>query len=520
MNQFKKFTFALAAVVALVVWAGTANAQVAFQMSSLVRDVRVEGISEAVGQVTLTSTTIGTIEGGSTLTLDYGVDIVGDDDDPDEVPDPAAPVSCPSCEGGFTFEIDGSDLIITFTADSVIAVGDFIVISGLRVDADAAGDGATINAHATATVPAAVAATQPITFFIVSTVPVATVEAAFDITIDSGKQILTCADNPEDIGGDPDPLDPDSGLAIVVTIAENFKQAFSSGADETGYANYDGTEENMQFTVTFKDVPADVTINLHEVNIDSDPIPGGLEVDGDFGATYDESDNTDGVLPEGFDGDDDDIEFTFEIVDTSSTKVEEMELIFLASTDEPIDSVNGAVSVDVGVSFEAGALEDQEVPEFVDNEVEDLGFEVTDCLTRLLLTWVVSNVAGYDTGVAIANTTEDDAAFGASDNQGAIAQAGTCKLTGYPSGGGSPVAFTTPSVAAGRTQAMVMSQTSGFSGFSGYVLVVCNFLNAHAFAFITNGFGSVAGPTLSQGYLANVVPAGTRVNANGESLSD
>jgi len=526
MTQFKKFTFALAAVVALVVWASTAKAQVAFQMSSSTRTVRVEGLSEAVGSVTLTVTTAGTMSDLSEIDLDYGVDIVGDDDDPDELPDPDDPVDefiadADCVEPGF--EIDDSHLTLTFDFAAVctVAVGDSIVISGIRVNANDAGEGATINAKATASVPAG---GFPISFFIVSQVPVAAVESAFDIDIASGKTILTCAANADGVGEEPDPLDPDNGLAVVIVIAENSNQAFSDEDDEIGYADYDGDHENTVFTVTFKDVPTDVTIELHEVNVDT---PGdaalgtGLEVVGNFG-TYDSDVNDDG-LPDGFDGEDDDIEFEFEITRTSSTGgTEEIELIFIASTGEPIDSVNGGVSVDVGVSFAAGDLGDGppgSVPEFEDNEVEDPGFDVSDCLTRLMFPWVVSAVAGYDTGITIANTTEDDVGFNAtSDINGAEAQTGTCKLTGYPAAGGTVISYTTPSIAAGRTQPIVMSQTTGFNGFSGYVLAVCNFLNAHAFAFLIDGFGSVAGPRVAEGYTANVVNVGDRTFPAGEAL--
>ena len=81
------------------------------------------------------------------------------------------------------------------------------------------------------------------------------------------------------------------------------------------------------------------------------------------------------------------------------------------------------------------------------------------------------------------------------------------------------VSYTTPSVAAGRTHAFVLSGTAGFSGFAGYILATCNFLNAHAFAFIIDGFGSATGPRVAEGYVANVVASGDRTNAAGEGLA-
>jgi hypothetical protein len=67
--------------------------------------------------------------------------------------------------------------------------------------------------------------------------------------------------------------------------------------------------------------------------------------------------------------------------------------------------------------------------------------------------------------------------------------------------------------------AFSQSATS-FSGQTGYVIAVCRFLNAHGFAFLTNGFAQSAGPQLSHGYLGLVMPnpIGGRSNSNGESL--
>jgi hypothetical protein len=495
-------------------------------MSSNIRNVRAEGTAEAVGSVTLTATTAGDIDALSTIQLDYGVDIVADENIAG-APDPANVVtsSCSAVPTADPGDIDGGVLLLEF-ADTTCAVGDSIVISGIRVNANDAGEGATINAGATATVPAG---SPPITFFIVNQVPVAEVEAAFDIEIQSGRQILTCAateavliddSGDGDADGETDLTDQEEAELIVITIAENNNQAFSSGADEAAYANYSGAEIDMEFTVTFKDVPEDVDLTLEAVNLDT---PGLLEVTSDFDDHLD-GDGGDGdtdQLPADHpdSGDGGDLEFVFEITATSSTGAEEeIQLVFNSSTGDAIDTVGGSTTVDVGVEFTAGDLTDGEVPEFVDNEVEDPAFDVIDCQTRLEFSWVVANVSGYDTGIAFANTTEDDAAFGPDDLQGAVAQDGTCTLTGYPAAGGNPVSFTTPSIAAGRTHAMVMSSTTGFSGFAGYLLVVCNFLNGHAFAFITNGLGSAGGPTLSQGYEGNVVPLGTRVLAAGESL--
>ena len=136
--------------------------------------------------------------------------------------------------------------------------------------------------------------------------------------------------------------------------------------------------------------------------------------------------------------------------------------------------------------------------------------------TNLLFPWVVSGVLGFDTGIAIANTSGDDAALGAT--LGATATSGPCTLTGFPAAGGTAVQFTTPSVAAAATQTLLLSGTAGFSGFSGHIIAVCRFLNAHAFTFIVDGLGGGA-PRVAEGYLALVLPnPRPAVAAGGEIL--
>jgi hypothetical protein len=120
----------------------------------------------------------------------------------------------------------------------------------------------------------------------------------------------------------------------------------------------------------------------------------------------------------------------------------------------------------------------------------------TQCTTSLLFPFV-TNQLGFDTGLAIANTSSDP--FGAN---GATAQAGTCSLNFYGAGAPSPSSVTTPSVPSGTVYAAVLSGIG--AGFQGYLIAQCNFQYAHGFAFITDGVGANGG--LSQGYLAGVIP--------------
>lgn len=144
-------------------------------------------------------------------------------------------------------------------------------------------------------------------------------------------------------------------------------------------------------------------------------------------------------------------------------------------------------------------------PRFNDPLQPDPGAAIatnSPCRTNLLFPFV-ANIAGFDTGIAIANTTADP--FGTS---GASAQAGTCTLSGWPADTGTPaVMFTTPSVVTGSTFVTTLSSAANpaFNGFSGYIIAVCDFQFAHGFAFITDNFG-VGAPNTAQGYLALIIP--------------
>jgi hypothetical protein len=116
------------------------------------------------------------------------------------------------------------------------------------------------------------------------------------------------------------------------------------------------------------------------------------------------------------------------------------------------------------------------------------------CTTNLLFPYVI-NVNGFDTGLAIANTTTDP--FGTTP------QVGTCTLNFY--GSTAPAAaFVTPAVATGTVYANLASTLA--PGFNGYMIAVCNFQFAHGFAFVSD----VGARNLAMGYLALIIPSGNR----------
>jgi len=117
------------------------------------------------------------------------------------------------------------------------------------------------------------------------------------------------------------------------------------------------------------------------------------------------------------------------------------------------------------------------------------------CTTPLLYPYVI-NVNGFDTGLAIANTTTDPF--------GTAAQAGTCNLYFYGSSAPTVNPFTTPVVATGTVYANLASTLA--PGFAGYMIANCNFQFAHGFAFVSD----VGARNLAMGYLALIFTSTSR----------
>jgi hypothetical protein len=129
------------------------------------------------------------------------------------------------------------------------------------------------------------------------------------------------------------------------------------------------------------------------------------------------------------------------------------------------------------------------IPRFVDTSTAQNAISVTICRTNLLFPYV-TNQAGFDTGLAISNTSTDPF--------GTAAQQGPCTLNFY--GSNAPAAVTTASIASGTTYTNLASVAA--PNFGGYVIAVCNFQYAHGFAFVSD----LGARNLAMGYLALIIP--------------
>jgi len=178
----------------------------------------------------------------------------------------------------------------------------------------------------------------------------------------------------------------------------------------------------------------------------------------------------------------------------------------VASTSIPGMTVNMDYAPTYSGSIGGVASSTLGIPRFVVTSTAQGALNISICQTALLYPYVV-NVAGYDTGLAIANTTSDP--FGTSP------QSGYCMINWY--GTAAPAAgfvgsagyqATAPTASTGFVQAgtvQAWSASVDAPGFDGYVIAVCNFQYAHGFAFVSD----LGGRNLAMGYLADVLNTST-----------
>ena len=156
----------------------------------------------------------------------------------------------------------------------------------------------------------------------------------------------------------------------------------------------------------------------------------------------------------------------------------------------------------------AAASSTLSVPRFVaDSSAARSIFIVNICRTILLYPFV-TNIQGFDTGLAVANTSTDP--FGTPP------QAGSCSLNWYQ-GTNNPAVMNSGTIQSGTVYTTLASTV--VPGFNGYMIAVCNFQFAHGFAFISD----VGARNLAMGYLAVVIAdpgSGSRVaNPFGGSIT-
>ena len=300
---------------------------------------------------------------------------------------------------------------------------------------------------------------------------------------------------------------------------ENGYPAPGSGADTAagdGLAINGGATQSTHLFVQFFNIPEGVRVGVEE-DIDCDPATNleleAVECDvngdacGSVSAISDADDLLDGFVEVDIDGGAGFI--GYEVTDDRTILSEscdiDVKVVWEPDTENDLPAPGtGQVSVSFAPLSTVGtsAEDDEPTPRFLDGTGSDPEniVNVVKCSSTILFPYV-TNQAGFDTGLVVANTSEDWL--------GTQPQDGICEIHyhGETTGGGAaPVTDPTSIINAGEQLIWLLSSGNAAqdvdpaSEFQGYVIVVCDFQYGHGYAFITDGFGSV--PTLAQGYLA------------------
>jgi len=169
------------------------------------------------------------------------------------------------------------------------------------------------------------------------------------------------------------------------------------------------------------------------------------------------------------------------------------------------------------------------VPRFIPGNTPLNLFSVVKCACDILFPFVAS-VGGFDTGIAISNTSLDPGAtfgFGATPQQGAV----QFWFYGVGANGGAPPASVTSNIVpAGQVLTYVLSNGGGsigtnpnfpssaaVPGFTGYVIAQAGFQWCHGFAFIQPVGGGPTASGVSEGYLGIIIDGGAALNRTSQA---
>jgi hypothetical protein len=157
----------------------------------------------------------------------------------------------------------------------------------------------------------------------------------------------------------------------------------------------------------------------------------------------------------------------------------------------------GTVNMSYGpTSTVTSASSSATIPRFVDTSSAKNAISIAICRTVLMFPFI-TNQLGFDTGLAIANTSTDP--FGTTP------QNGSCTANYYganaPPAGDFVTEKSTPTTITSGTAGVTLASTVA-PGFQGYMIATCSFQFAHGFAFVSD----VGARNLAMGYLALIIP--------------
>jgi hypothetical protein len=379
----------------------------------------------------------------------------------------------------------GANITISFNKTQPLAAGDFLQIQQVRLNVAGVTGPQLVNG--TQTFLATISGNSPnantITFN-QNQIQVALIQNSMNVKLGAAGAVSTC-----NVLG---------GLGFSVTATEVYPAAITSATDENTFtpgiplASLNGSS----ITVVLSNVPSGFVIT---------PAASTVPATITMGAVPAAQTSASAATP---------LSFTFPVTLTSTSAVEAITFNFgiglAAGTIAPTlasQSLASPQSITAQLNLAPVSNTASTIVRFSQLSYPATPITVatvSDCVSILLFPYV-TNEAGFDTSIQIANTTLDGAALGV---QTASKQPGTCKLILYPTAaatgavGTTQNSFVTPTLAAGGSYQVLLSKA--YPKLSGYMFAVCNFLNAHGFGYFVGP--SSNGGVLTQGALALVVP--------------
>jgi len=482
-------------------FASVVNAQTpVYVVSSNPNEVTHYGVTEVMGRVQLSVTNTSTSVGSSITITFGGVVIKNASSTPTFVGNPVDPTDgvapggirvqgaggfAPTANYSFTSVSStgtGGQVIISLPA-GLTGTGnpnvDYITIDGVRADVSTKAVGTDITASLSSSPPTAN------TFANVSVVRVATVNESLILTAKSGSVAIcsatTSAANSIKI--------TEGSAGVFVQYVTSIGQATSVPAPPDARDKF-GAKNNTQINIVLSTLPAGTTITWPST-VASDVLTSL----GDGGELN--------LISQSASGD----AALYDFATTSQAISDANPESFT------FDSTNVTVNIDVNTAVPGSATIQIQlyppnptgataVPRFnhpLINSPADPIIGVNKCTTNLLFTFLTNATGiGFDSGMAIANTTKDP--------YGTAAQSGP--ITIYFYGTNAPAPLTTPDVAAGTVWANSLSTIA--PGFQGYAIAVAQFQYAHGYAFITGKYNPGSVYDVAEGYVAIVIPDPTQ----------
>jgi len=192
----------------------------------------------------------------------------------------------------------------------------------------------------------------------------------------------------------------------------------------------------------------------------------------------------------------------WEILNTNTGQNEAISFLVWATVPAGTTTGQASVNLSYAPSGAAAPTPATTIPNFVDPNASTPmnSFLVSTCKSVLLFPFV-SSLGGFDTGLAIANTSTDTGVYTTTP------QNGTCTFNLY--GTPTPVAIPPVTIASGNTAGILLSSLN--PGFTGYSIATCTFNFAHGFAYVIDW--TTALQSSAMGYLALEMGNGTTRNA-------